>query len=111
MTDILSDDEAMKLANECLDGEAGHPEYWQRNAKQLARKVLSLIEGKRWIPVSERLPDDHGLFLCATEAGLVVIHAFEVGVGWKNIRNGDSEYWNAHTAYWMPLPFPPWEKN
>ncbi len=53
---------------------------------------------RRWIPCSERLPED-GLYLVTTSKGQVQVHVFS--------HNGNSEeYWMRCNKAWMPLPKP-----
>lgn len=53
---------------------------------------------QRWIPCSERLPED-GLYLVTTSKGQVQAHVFS--------HNGNSEeYWMRCNKAWMPLPEP-----
>ena len=53
---------------------------------------------QRWIPCSERLPED-GLYLVTTSKGQVQVHVFS--------HNGNSEeYWMRCNKAWMPLPEP-----
>lgn len=53
---------------------------------------------QRWIPVTERLPDD-GLYLVTTSKGYTQVHVFS--------HNGNSEeYWMRCNKAWMPLPEP-----
>ena len=52
-----------------------------------------------WIPVTERLPDEDGLYLVTTSKGQAQVHVFS--------HNGNSEeYWMRCNKAWMPLPEP-----
>jgi len=52
-----------------------------------------------WIPCSERLPEEDGLYLVTTSKGQVQVHVFR--------HNGNSEeYWMRCNKAWMPLPEP-----
>jgi hypothetical protein len=54
---------------------------------------------QRWIPCSERLPEEDGLYLVTTSKGQVQVHVFS--------HNGNSEeYWMRCNKAWMPLPEP-----
>lgn len=54
---------------------------------------------QQWIPCSERLPEEDGLYLVTTSKGQVQVHVFS--------RNGNSEeYWMRCNKAWMPLPEP-----
>jgi len=54
---------------------------------------------QQWIPCSERLPEEDGLYLVTTSKGQVQSHVFS--------HNGNSEeYWMRCNKAWMPLPAP-----
>ena len=63
-----------------------------------------------WIIVEDEMPEDNGIFLCATHAGTILMHHYSVEEGWKSISGKDAVYWNAVTTHWMPLPEPPEDK-
>jgi hypothetical protein len=48
---VITDDEARKLTEECLDGEPAHDEFWRDAADKLAHKVIELLDRQRWIPL------------------------------------------------------------
>jgi len=53
----------------------------------------------RWIPVTERLPEEDGLYFVTTSKGQVQVHVFN--------HNGNSEeYWMRCNKAWLPLPEP-----
>ena len=65
------------------------------------KKVMSEPERKKgeWIPCSERLPEEDGLYLVTTSKGQTQVHVFN--------HNGNSEkYWMRCNKAWMPLPKP-----
>lgn len=57
--------------------------------------VIEAVEETRWIPVSERLPDENGSYLVTVKRGYIVLGLW-VGV---------AENW-ANVIAWMPLPQP-----
>ena len=80
----------MRLHHDYLSGD-------YRKALRLAIEALQQPE-QRWIPVTERLPDD-GLYLVTTSKGQTQVHVFS--------HNGNSEeYWMRCNKAWMPLPEP-----
>ena len=62
---------------------------------QLAMKALD----QRWIPVSERLPEDDGYYFVTEKDGRIGTYVFH--------KQGNSEeYWKRCAIAWMPLPEP-----
>ena len=52
-----------------------------------------------WIPCSEKLPEEDGLYLVTTSKRQTQVHVFS--------HNGNSEeYWMRCNKAWMPLPEP-----
>ena len=66
---------------------------------------LPAIQPERWIPCSERLPEESGLYI-VTNVGRWVE---PVGTRYYNIR-ADGGFWSGHpgntVVAWMPLPEP-----
>lgn len=66
---------------------------------------LPAIQPERWIPCSERLPEESGLYI-VTNVGRWVE---PVGTRYYNIR-ADGGFWSGHPGdkvlAWMPLPEP-----
>lgn len=52
-----------------------------------------------WIPVTERLPEESGLYQVTDMQGNVVRYVF-------NANEGSVEYWRRCVKAWMPLPEP-----
>ena len=61
------------------------------------RKALENIP--HWIPVTERLPEESGLYQVTDIQGNVVRYVF-------NANEGSVEYWRRCVKAWMPLPEP-----
>lgn len=63
-------------------------------------KRLPSAERKgEWIPCSERLPEDNGVYIVTTSIGQCQIHVFN--------KDGNSrEYWTRCNKAWMPMPEP-----
>lgn len=52
---------------------------------------------QQWMPCSEKLPEEDGLYLVTTSKGQVQAHVFS--------HNGNSEeYWMRCNKAWMPMP-------
>ena len=61
-------------------------------------------DGKpRWIPVSERLPEEEKVVLCHCRANIIETLAYYDGL-WQGY-NGS--YMKGFVTHWMPLPEPP----
>lgn len=89
----LTIDYLKSIQDGCVDGEGFDmhplPEWYALD------KAIEQIEQTRWIPVSERLPEENGGYL-VTVMGAYVTTALWVG---------NAENWSKITA-WMPLPKP-----
>ena len=64
----------------------------------VAQAVLPHPE-PHWIPVTERLPKESGLYQVTDMQGNVVRYVF-------NANEGSVEYWRRCVKAWMPLPEP-----
>ena len=94
-----------RTATNLLDNLVGMIEDSQENDYDTALKMgIEALKShtqpvQRWIPCSERLPEEDGLYLVTTSKGQVQMHVFN--------RNGNSEeYWMRCNKAWMPLPEP-----
>lgn len=55
-----------------------------------------------WISVKDRLPDEEGTYLVATEkGGVLMTHFYLHGKRFSSARV------NEHVTHWMPRPLPP----
>ena len=78
-------------------------EEFAKNADWLIANGVTI---QKWIPVTERLPDDGGCVLIALRWGYV-------DMGWydKQFERWTSEFVNRYEdgeiTHWMPLPEPP----
>ena len=80
------------------DGTATQQEVCKflANLMDVLEKQMSSSENlNRWIPVSERLPEENGSYFVTVKRGYVT----------TAIWVGAAEFWNEVTA-WMPLPEP-----
>ena len=68
--------------------------------------AADVVERPRWIPVTERLPDYPGRFMCYYE----VNDYGEVGhcIDW-GMYDPDDGWYVSGVTHWMPLPEPPKE--
>ena len=90
--------------------------------EETIRDALALLKEQeaRWIPVTERLPEekinpntrDFEYVLCATVFGDVRPYKYGAPIG-----QGEAHFWNgagyvdAYVTHWMPLPEPPKEES
>lgn len=88
-----------------------HREHYDglEEINEACRMGMEALERSRWIPCSERLPDDYGKYLVCVESAAfpgatnVTIWVYD-GDGWKY------EYVRVpNITHWQPLPEPPKE--
>ena len=91
---------------------------WQTRIEKARVAVLDYIteleESRKWIPVSERLPE------CSSENLVLALslenETYDVGYcdsedgTWRNYDENYDSWWSPVT-HWMPLPFLPTEAN
>ena len=80
------------------------------------RKTIAELEEKsKWIPVTERLPDEDGTYLVCTAPGTVTtarFYAFKSFPATKHLpalHRPSSWQSNRNVTHWMPLPEAPKE--
>ena len=62
---------------------------------------------KRWVPVSERLPDKFGCYITADTSGFVDCLCWHTGFESFTVGNGFHLERVHNVTHWMPLPEPP----
>ncbi len=85
-------------------------EELSRENESLAKSVneASEILRKRWIPVTERLPDIGGRVLCMCRANIYEVMKRRTDNKWVQATNTVSVvYMSGFVTHWMPLPQPP----
>lgn len=88
----------MSIDQEKMIVEALPSLYPLKNFEEEAiHAVLDAIPN--WIPVTERLPEESGLYQVTDMQGNVVRYVF-------NVSEGSEEYWRRCVKAWMPLPEP-----
>ena len=71
-------------------------------------RISSGVTIQRWIPVTERLPEEMDWVLCACKDGEVRILAYDfIMDDWDIHGRPNSCYGKAFVTHWMPLPTPP----
>lgn len=81
------------------------------NGVRLERKQATSEENKRWIPVSERLPEHGKVVLVCGKRGAIYTawcNTLHKNPGWHKL-NSKNHY--CDPTHWMPLPTPPKEEN
>ena len=63
--------------------------------------AIEALEKQRWIPCSERLPEENGYYLATIEIGLKI-----VDVVYFNTTSGFDFFMADMITAWMPLPEP-----
>lgn len=74
-----------------------------------ARRIIEGIEAvNKWIPVSERLPEDNKTVIASTKYGVYPETSYEEGYGWEWAYEAGADYWESLEGVmaWMPLPEP-----
>ena len=92
MAKLRIEEMAKKVSEEALDG-------YIYMGKTL-REWIDAVKQTRWIPCSERLPEENGRYLVTNSAW----GAMEVD--WNAWVNGAWLYSNTKPIAWMPLPEP-----
>ncbi len=83
------------------------------DTKEQLRQQWDEMHGRRWIPVSERLPEPVPIDLCATPGVCVLGWSEDIGVciAWlfRDDEGGNRWSWECDRppTHWMPLPAPP----
>ncbi|MBQ6852394.1 MAG: DUF551 domain-containing protein [Oscillospiraceae bacterium] len=74
---------------------------WE-DAAGLRKEITRLQEATKWIPVTERLPEENTAVMTYRESGIQV--EFRWYKGWDN-----DEFTPCQVTHWMPLPAAPEE--
>ena len=74
----------------------------------LAARIAELEEAQRWIPVSERLPENENDQVLIRRGNVVALGwiYFDELMGDWDYRCYDED-WDGNPTHWMPLPTPP----
>jgi len=74
------------------------------NIKYCNMAIKALEHEQRWIPVSERLPEEGQEVLCQCQAGIIDVFTWSKSVGW--IENDTNAYMPLFVVAWRYLPEP-----
>ena len=106
-------DEAILHAAEVAEScERGNPKKRIKSKcasehRQLAewlKELKRLKERTRWIPVSERLPQQGQEVICQCRAGIIKVLKLDTNFDWY--QDADHCYMHGFVVAWMPLPEP-----
>ena len=70
---------------------------WNKVIKNTVEELKTTQSEPPWIPVTERLPEESGLYQVTDMQGHVVRYVF-------NANKSSVEYWRRCVKAWMPLP-------
>ena len=78
--------------------------------RQIAEKCLNVLPSaqpeQRWIPCSERLPDEFEVLCCDDRGNMLIAHPFECGDSDTGYSAESEECYMYNVVAWMPLPEP-----
>lgn len=91
--------DAIEKLQKDLERSKDFEAFWQHEAEEALKKFQVAISNKpRWIPVTERLPEDRKMVL-ATVDGVLRI-AFYGNYMWEEVET----YSIFYPTHWMPIP-------
>ena len=116
-------EEAIRILDPATTGEAlAEIEYYNgfagktaavqavSDACVLAVAALREQEERRWIPVTERLPDENNRWvLCLCVSGAIEVLKFDYTMWNWDAQYPGRCYMENYVTHWMPLPEPPRE--
>lgn len=73
-------------------------------AQTYVETVHEIEDKRKWIPVTERLPDVEEVVLCFCRANIFFVLSWD-GYHWH--EGADRYYMSSFVTHWMPLPQPP----
>lgn len=82
-------------------------ETLQLSVEVLVRTIAEMTEERRWIPVTERLPEKRKWVLCRCEANIIEVLRWENNEWYHDPMH---VYYPSFVTYWQPLPEPPKEE-
>ena len=77
----------------------------------IMRDALELLQEQKWIPASEKLPEEfEPVYVFSRRSGLEIMHIEKIYKGdlWLNDHD---YYFDTENSWWMPLPKPPKESD
>ncbi len=111
--DVLTCDDLCGYPGPCIVIQAANLLEAQQKRIAELEAALREQEERRWIPVTERLPEKTGTYFVVTKTGAVTFARFYpehdfIDCTGKFIRHEKGNFQtNRNVIYWMPLPEPP----
>ena len=106
----MSDEIRMTLLHHSTNDLIAELLMWKSLAAEKLDRIAELEEAQRWIPVSERLPEDRATVLVAFKNREILTATYYGHYeGFGGVENyWDIEGWHSgEVTHWMPLPQPP----
>ena len=78
---------------------------------QADSRLKDLPPAQRWIPVTEKLPDDAGTYIiCDCYGNVMSRHFCKKADGFAGYWHANGSKYYGNPTHWMPLPEPPKEE-
>ena len=89
-------------------GEIYHPDKWREACVVISEWLKSPEQEPKWIPVSERLPEENKTVIASTKYGVYPEARYTKEDGWEWAYESGADYWVEleYVTAWMPLPEP-----
>ena len=103
--DLISKEEILKAFSDYVGSGMSMNDFdalWDIVAK------MPPVKEPRWIPVSERLPEENRTVIASTEYGVYPETQYTKEYGWEWAYESGADYWRELEGViaWMPLPEP-----
>lgn len=87
-------------------GESDADEFEKDFNEILDLAAKALEQEPRWIPISERLPEEEETVIASTEYRVYPETRYTKGYGWEWAYEAGADYWESLEGVmaWMPLP-------
>ena len=90
--------------------EAAYKNGYEQGKKDAVGDKMSATDATKWIPVTERLPEDMDWVLCASVFGDVHILRYDyIMDDWDIFGKPNTCYAKGFVTHWMPFPEAPKE--